>query len=263
VQVINIGSIDGLRVPPFPTYAYAASKAGLHHLTRVLARELGPRRITVNAVAPGPFESKMMAATLQDVRGCDRRRGSAEADRPPRRHGRRRDLPGLMSGRLRDRRCHPRGRRHRHHRLNRCPRARANCLDGTRPIIRLATPDRLKVGPAAGRYAQPLARRAGRAPSRSARIAEKFAGVRRPPTSGCSAVMPRAAWPGHQPRRRVRPRAGGASGRDLRLAGPGRRPLVVSVATAWYWSITLAGMRPRSLTAMPWSLAQARISPLR
>ena len=64
-RVINIGSIDGLRVPPLPTYAYSASKAGLHHLTRVLARELGPRRITVNAVAPGPFESKMMAATLQ------------------------------------------------------------------------------------------------------------------------------------------------------------------------------------------------------
>jgi NAD(P)-dependent dehydrogenase (short-subunit alcohol dehydrogenase family) len=64
-RVINIGSIDGLRVPPFPTYAYSASKAGLHHLTRVLARELGPRWITVNAVAPGPFESKMMAATLQ------------------------------------------------------------------------------------------------------------------------------------------------------------------------------------------------------
>ena len=64
-RIINIGSIDGLRVPPFPTYAYSASKAGLHHLTRVLARELGPRRITVNAVAPGPFESKMMAATLK------------------------------------------------------------------------------------------------------------------------------------------------------------------------------------------------------
>ena len=64
-RVINIGSIDGLRVPPFPTYAYSASKAGLHHLTRVLARELGPRWITVNAVAPGPFVSKMMAETLQ------------------------------------------------------------------------------------------------------------------------------------------------------------------------------------------------------
>jgi NAD(P)-dependent dehydrogenase (short-subunit alcohol dehydrogenase family) len=47
------------------TYSYSSSKAALHHLTRVLAKELGPRRITVNAVAPGPFESKMMAATLE------------------------------------------------------------------------------------------------------------------------------------------------------------------------------------------------------
>ena len=63
-RVINVGSIDGLRVPELPNYSYSASKAGLHQLTRVLARELGPRHITVNAVAPGPFESKMMAATL-------------------------------------------------------------------------------------------------------------------------------------------------------------------------------------------------------
>ena len=63
-RVVNVGSIDGLHVPPMPTYSYSSSKAALHHLTRVLARELGPRRITVNAVAPGPFESKMMAATL-------------------------------------------------------------------------------------------------------------------------------------------------------------------------------------------------------
>ena len=41
-----------------------ASKAAVHHLTRVLARKLGDRHVTVNAVAPGPFESKMMAATL-------------------------------------------------------------------------------------------------------------------------------------------------------------------------------------------------------
>jgi NAD(P)-dependent dehydrogenase (short-subunit alcohol dehydrogenase family) len=65
-RVINVGSIDGLRVPELPTYSYSASKAGVHQLTRVLARELGPRHITVNAVAPGPFESKMMAATLAE-----------------------------------------------------------------------------------------------------------------------------------------------------------------------------------------------------
>jgi NAD(P)-dependent dehydrogenase (short-subunit alcohol dehydrogenase family) len=63
-RIINVGSIDGLRVPDLPTYSYSSSKAAVMHLTRVLAKELGPRRITVNAVAPGPFPSKMMAATL-------------------------------------------------------------------------------------------------------------------------------------------------------------------------------------------------------
>jgi NAD(P)-dependent dehydrogenase (short-subunit alcohol dehydrogenase family) len=65
-RIINIGSIDGLHVPRMSTYSYATSKAAVHQLTRVLARELGPRHITVNAVAPGPFESKMMAQTLRD-----------------------------------------------------------------------------------------------------------------------------------------------------------------------------------------------------
>ena len=67
-RVINIGSIDGIQVPLLDTYAYSASKAAVHHLTRVLARALAPRGITVNAVAPGPFESKMMAATLDQFR---------------------------------------------------------------------------------------------------------------------------------------------------------------------------------------------------
>jgi len=62
-RIINIGSIDGIGVPQ-NRYSYATSKAAIHQLTRVLARELGPQSITVNAVAPGPFESKMMAATL-------------------------------------------------------------------------------------------------------------------------------------------------------------------------------------------------------
>jgi NAD(P)-dependent dehydrogenase (short-subunit alcohol dehydrogenase family) len=63
-RVINIGSIDGIAVPLLETYAYSTSKAALHHLTRHLARRLAPE-VTVNAVAPGPFESKMMEATLE------------------------------------------------------------------------------------------------------------------------------------------------------------------------------------------------------
>ena len=63
-RVINIGSIDGLSVPLLENYAYSSSKAAVHHLTRHLARRLAPA-ITVNAIAPGPFESKMMAATLE------------------------------------------------------------------------------------------------------------------------------------------------------------------------------------------------------
>src|SRR5438445_13891811 len=64
-RVINVGSADGLQVPVLETYAYSASKAAVHHLTRVLARKLAARDITVNAIAPGPFESKMMAVTLE------------------------------------------------------------------------------------------------------------------------------------------------------------------------------------------------------
>jgi NAD(P)-dependent dehydrogenase (short-subunit alcohol dehydrogenase family) len=56
-RVINIGSIDGLRVPLLDTFSYSASKAAVHHMTRVLAHHLAPKNITVNAVAPGPFES--------------------------------------------------------------------------------------------------------------------------------------------------------------------------------------------------------------
>ncbi|WP_448585101.1 SDR family oxidoreductase [Thermaurantiacus sp.] len=58
-RIINIGSIDGLHVSPIESYSYAASKAALHHLTRMMARNLAPRGIAVNAIAPGYFPSKM------------------------------------------------------------------------------------------------------------------------------------------------------------------------------------------------------------
>lgn len=54
-RIINIGSVDGLRVPALETFAYSASKAGLHHLSRVLAYHLGKRNITF--VHPAPVVS--------------------------------------------------------------------------------------------------------------------------------------------------------------------------------------------------------------
>ena len=60
-RIINIGSIDGLGIPRAETYSYPASKAAVHQLTKVLANRLANRNINVNAIAPGPFESNMMA----------------------------------------------------------------------------------------------------------------------------------------------------------------------------------------------------------
>jgi NAD(P)-dependent dehydrogenase (short-subunit alcohol dehydrogenase family) len=65
-RVINIGSIDGLGIPSMEVYAYSTTKAGVHMLTRHLASTLAPESITVNAIAPGPFDSKMMAFALND-----------------------------------------------------------------------------------------------------------------------------------------------------------------------------------------------------
>jgi NAD(P)-dependent dehydrogenase (short-subunit alcohol dehydrogenase family) len=65
-KVINIASVNGLQPPLLETYAYSASKAGCIMLTRHLAKRLADERILVNAIAPGPFATKMMAATLAE-----------------------------------------------------------------------------------------------------------------------------------------------------------------------------------------------------
>ena len=64
-RIINVGSIDGLNVNKLGTYSYGPSKAAIHHLTRTFASHLAGRNITANAVAPGPFPSKMTAGIAQ------------------------------------------------------------------------------------------------------------------------------------------------------------------------------------------------------
>ena len=61
-RVINIGSIEGMRTSHLEAYSYAASKSGVHHVTRMMAKHLAKERIAVNAIAPGYFPSKMTDA---------------------------------------------------------------------------------------------------------------------------------------------------------------------------------------------------------
>jgi NAD(P)-dependent dehydrogenase (short-subunit alcohol dehydrogenase family) len=63
-RVINLGSVNGISVPPIENYSYSASKAAVHFMTQVLAKKLASRHITVNALVPGAFYTKMMASTL-------------------------------------------------------------------------------------------------------------------------------------------------------------------------------------------------------
>ncbi|MEM1246577.1 MAG: SDR family oxidoreductase [Acidobacteriota bacterium] len=87
-RVINIASIDGYKNNAIETYSYAASKAGMVHLTRHMARNLAGDNILVNAIAPGPFESQMMAYTLSE-HGDAIREGN-----PRKRIGRPEDMAG-------------------------------------------------------------------------------------------------------------------------------------------------------------------------
>ena len=67
-SVINIGSVGALKVGPREVYAYQASKGAIHWLTKSLAKNLAGDHITVNAIAPGFFESDMTVITDDAMR---------------------------------------------------------------------------------------------------------------------------------------------------------------------------------------------------
>jgi NAD(P)-dependent dehydrogenase (short-subunit alcohol dehydrogenase family) len=88
-RVINIGSIDGLHVSGIETYSYAASKAGINHMTKMMAKFLAAKHIAVNAIAPGYFPSKMTAGIPEEF-------AEATMDATPmRRRGRPEDMAGI------------------------------------------------------------------------------------------------------------------------------------------------------------------------
>jgi NAD(P)-dependent dehydrogenase (short-subunit alcohol dehydrogenase family) len=91
-RVVMVGSIDGLRASPMPTFSYSASKAGLHHMGRQMAHAMVDDHITVNCIAPGPFESNMMAFALND----EAMRAAIEAEVPRKRIGTPEDVVGTV-----------------------------------------------------------------------------------------------------------------------------------------------------------------------
>jgi NAD(P)-dependent dehydrogenase (short-subunit alcohol dehydrogenase family) len=91
-RVIMIGSIDGIRVPVGDNYSYSASKAGIHMMARHMASHLVREHITINSIAPGPFESKMMAYRLDDPES----RRMVEASVPRKRLGSPQDIAGTV-----------------------------------------------------------------------------------------------------------------------------------------------------------------------
>jgi NAD(P)-dependent dehydrogenase (short-subunit alcohol dehydrogenase family) len=88
-RVINITSTDGLHVALTETYSYSAAKAGLGMITRMLALHLAPHHITVNAIAPGAFVTKMTAKAFEEIGD------NVLAQVPLRRYGIAEDIAGV------------------------------------------------------------------------------------------------------------------------------------------------------------------------
>lgn len=91
-RVINVGSVMGDAPLGDGAYSYAASKAAVLHLTKIMAKELAPHHITVNALAPGPFVSKMTAFATAD----EEMRAKVGQDVPLGRVGRDEDIAGCV-----------------------------------------------------------------------------------------------------------------------------------------------------------------------
>ena len=89
-RIINIGSIGGLHIPNWDAFPYGASKAALHHLTRSLTKRLGKDNIVVNAIAPGPFPSRMTNTDSDAVKK------SVQTYIPLRRPGEPEDIEGVV-----------------------------------------------------------------------------------------------------------------------------------------------------------------------
>ena len=70
-RAVNVGSVMGEIAMGDGAYSYAASKAAVHHTTKILAKELAGRHVTVNALAPGPFVSNMTAFVTADEKTRD------------------------------------------------------------------------------------------------------------------------------------------------------------------------------------------------